>query len=89
MQQPEGPFCQSCSMPLKKDEDFGTNAGGSKSEEYCRYCYRDGEFTDPDITMEQMIERVASIMASLEKVPEARAKEIATTFIPQLKRWRG
>ncbi|MBU4293030.1 MAG: zinc ribbon domain-containing protein [Actinobacteria bacterium] len=33
------PFCQSCSMPMMKPEDFGTNADGSKNEEYCTYCF--------------------------------------------------
>ena len=28
-------ICQSCGMPLEKEDDFGTNANGSKSEEYC------------------------------------------------------
>ena len=37
-------FCQSCGMPLT-DEVLGTNADGSKSEEYCIYCYKDGAFT--------------------------------------------
>ena len=31
-------FCQSCGMPLT-DEVLGTNADGSKNEEYCMYCY--------------------------------------------------
>ena len=36
-------FCQSCGMPLT-DEVLGTNADGSKNEDYCMYCYRDGKF---------------------------------------------
>ena len=48
-------FCQSCAMPMMKDEDYGTNQDGSKNEEYCTYCYQSGAFT-ADITMEQMIE---------------------------------
>ena len=42
--QPAGPICQSCSMPLTKAEDFGMEAGGSRSDEYCQLCYRDGAF---------------------------------------------
>jgi len=30
MEFPQGPICQSCGMPLRKDEDFGTNQDGSK-----------------------------------------------------------
>ena len=47
-------FCQSCGMPLSP-EVLGTNADGSKSDEYCIYCYKDGAFTG-DFTMDQMIE---------------------------------
>ena len=37
--------CQSCGMPLKRDEKGGgTNADGSKSKMYCSYCYEKGEF---------------------------------------------
>ena len=29
----ETKFCQSCGMPLQKNEEFGTNHDGSKNEE--------------------------------------------------------
>ena len=50
-------FCQSCGMPLTEDV-LGTNADGSKNEDYCMYCYRDGKFLQ-DCTMEEMIEHCA------------------------------
>ena len=46
----EQKFCQSCGMPLT-NEILGTNADGSKNEDYCNYCYKDGKFTQ-DCTME-------------------------------------
>ena len=39
-------FCQSCGMPMEKDGDFGTNSDGGRNEDYCCYCYKEGEFTD-------------------------------------------
>ncbi|WP_317899930.1 zinc ribbon domain-containing protein [Aurantibacillus circumpalustris] len=37
--------CQSCGMPLKRDEKGGgSNADGSKSTMYCSYCFENGEF---------------------------------------------
>ena len=50
-------ICQSCGMPMKSDEDFGTNSDGSKNEEYCHFCYKEGKYTDEGITMEQKIEK--------------------------------
>ena len=35
----ERKFCQCCGMPLDKPEDAGTETNGSRSGEYCHYCY--------------------------------------------------
>lgn len=87
--QPQGPLCQSCGMPMSKPEDFGTNADLSTSKEYCQFCFRKGKFTDPNITMQQMIEKVAGFMVTLEKMPENDAKLMAKTSVPKLKRWQS
>lgn len=42
------PICQSCGMPLSKPEDFGTNADGSESKEYCGFCFQNGRFTEAE-----------------------------------------
>ena len=88
-EQPEGPFCQSCGMPMENEEVFGTNLDGSKNQEYCHYCFQNGEFTNADITMEEMSDLVAGFMAKEMKITENKAKEMAKNFIPQLKRWQG
>ena len=37
--------CQSCGMPLKRDEKGGgSNADGTINKMYCSYCYQNGEF---------------------------------------------
>jgi hypothetical protein len=83
---PQGIFCQSCSMPLQKPEDFGTNADGSKNQEYCQYCYQKGKFTEPEISMEQMIEKCTGIMKQMQ-MPKDQIEK-TRLFIPMLKRWR-
>jgi hypothetical protein len=36
--------CESCLMPLGKNlEDAGTEADGTKSTKYCKYCYQRGK----------------------------------------------
>lgn len=40
-------FCQSCAMPMTEE------LYGSKNEDYCIYCYENGEFT-ADISMEEI-----------------------------------
>lgn len=86
---PKGPFCQSCGMPMEKPDDFGSNADGLKINDYCHFCFENGAFTAPDITLEQMIERVAGIMVTKMNMPEAQTKAMANQFIPKLKRWQG
>ncbi len=58
-------FCQSCGMPLT-EEVLGTNADGSKNEDYCMYCYRDGQFLQ-DCTMEEMIEHCAQFIGAVNE----------------------
>lgn len=85
---PRGPYCQSCGMPLRRPEVFGTNADGSPSTEYCKFCYQNGAYTQPDITMEQMVEKIADIM-SRRGHDRAESKRKASTYITRLKRWRS
>ena len=83
---PKGPFCQSCGMPSSKDEKGGaTEADGTKSPDYCSRCYQDGAFTDPDMTVDQMIAKVKGKMQEMH-FPGFLAN-MFTKDIPKLKRW--
>jgi hypothetical protein len=73
---------------MGKPEDFGSNADGTRNEEYCHYCFQNGKFTTPDITMEQMIEMLVGMAAKMG-MTEAQARQMAETFIPMLKRWKN
>ena len=83
-----GPTCQSCSMPLEKKEDYGTELDGTKSAKYCNFCYKSGVFTEPNITMEQMIEKVIGIMMVEQVIQEDQVRHIAKIIIPTLERWK-
>jgi hypothetical protein len=88
LQSPPGPSCQSCSMPLSRPEDFGTDRSGSRVEDYCHFCYRDGAFLQPGIAMEQMITFCAGIMGRQGIMPEAEARALLAETLPRLKRWQ-
>ena len=79
--------CQSCGMPLGAGF-FGTNADGSETQEYCKFCFLEGEFTRPNLTLAQMIDMSVENMTHELKMPEEKARELATSFIPTLKRWQ-
>ena len=50
----EQKICQCCAMPID-ESTFGTEADGSKNQDYCLYCYKNGHFTK-NCTMDEMIE---------------------------------
>ena len=78
--------CQSCGMPLG-DGFYGTNKDGSKNSEYCTFCFQNGSFTNPHETLESMIQKSIDNMTKDLSMPEEKAKALAHSFIPQLKRW--
>jgi len=88
-EEPKGPYCQSCGMPLETPEDFGAAADGFRINDYCHYCFQDGAFTEPDISMNEMIDKCASITAQQEIMPEPQARALMADVIPKLKRWRA
>jgi len=80
--------CQSCGMPLKRDErGGGTNADGSKSHTYCSHCYASGRFTLPDITAREMQARVRDKLRE-HGIPRMFSW-VFTRRIPKLQRWSG
>lgn len=80
------PVCQSCGMPLNKEENRGTNLDRTTTEEFCKFCFLNGEFTNPNLTIEEQIQKCIEISKKLW-MPEDKAREIALNTIPKLKRW--
>ena len=79
--------CQSCGMPLKKDEQGGgTNADGSKSTMYCSKCYQNGAFVGSVKTAGEMQALVKG------KLKEMGFPSLVAWFftlnIPKLERWK-
>ena len=57
-----------------------------KIKYYCKYCYENGQFTNPHITLEEMEERVKSKMEEMKM--DADTISLAVSSLPNLKRWR-
>ena len=79
-------FCQSCTFPLENIDDRGTEKDGSKSDMYCKYCYQNGEFTETDMTLDQMME-IAETEMKKQDLPESIIKN-TIDMLPWLKRWQ-
>jgi len=80
-------FCQSCSMPLDNPSLMGTEKDGSKSEEYCVYCYQNGAFLNPGMSLEEMKRLVKEQMQKM-KIDETTIS-MAVSSLPFLKRWKA
>ena len=81
-------ICQSCGMPLKQDpEKGGSNADGTKSTDYCSYCYQHGEFTKPSFSVKEMQKFCITKMKEMG-IPRPLGW-LFTRNLPKLKRWAG
>lgn len=78
--------CQSCGIPLDSEEVKGTEKNGLKSNDYCKYCYENGTFSDPKMNLDDMKKNVKNQMKKLEL--HDYAIQNAITLLPQLKRWK-
>ena len=77
-------------MPMgQTDERYGTEADGSKSRDYCSYCYENGAFT-AQCTMEEMIDFcVEPMLESMPGMTEESARAMMQEQFPHLKRWQA
>ena len=79
-------ICQSCSMPLADESLLGTEKDGTKSHEYCKYCYQKGAFVNPGISLDQMTSFIQQKMKEMNI--DAPTTDKAVNMLPYLKRWK-
>lgn len=80
------PFCQSCGMALTTEEAKGTEKNGLKTNDYCKYCYEDSQFKNPDLHLDDMKNVVKTHMEK-KKLPHYMIQK-AINILPALKRWK-
>lgn len=81
--------CQSCSMPLMNEQDYGTESDETFSNIYCKYCYQQGNFTNPDATVESIAELGAKIVSDMYQIPADTAVNFVIEQVKVLYRWSG
>ena len=77
--------CQCCGMPLE-DESISKERDGFFNEEYCKWCYADGEYMYHD--MDDLIDICVSNMASEQFSPE-QARAYMQEMLPKLNYWKN
>ena len=77
-------ICQCCGM-LLEDSTLSREPDGSLNEEYCKWCYADGEFKYE--SPEQLIEFCVEHMAS-DAWPKEQVRSHMETVVLQLRHWK-
>lgn len=77
-------ICQCCGMPLE-DSDISKESDGLFNEEYCKWCYADGEYMYHD--MDDLIEVCVSHMANENFTPE-QVRKYMKEMLPNLNYWK-
>jgi len=70
-------------------EDIGTYSNGSRIADYCSFCFREGKFVDPDLNMQEMIDRVTGRLLTLRNMQNETAKGMLRAYIPALGGWKN
>jgi len=76
--------CQCCGMPLE-DELIGKNQDGTLNEDYCKWCYADGEYTYSD--MDELIDVCIPHMVK-EGFSAEQARAYMKEMLPKLDYWK-
>lgn len=75
-------------MPLSAEfGNFGTLADGTNQDEYCIFCFKDGNFTNPNQTLAEMIQSSIDFMTKEFGISVEKAEEMSSSVIPTLRRW--
>jgi len=77
-------ICQCCGMPLE-DENISKEPDGFFNEEYCKWCYADGNFCYT--SLEELTDFLVSHMAN-ENWPADQARAYFEQQLPELNYWK-
>lgn len=78
--------CQSCGMLLENQNNYHSFTNEEKDSIFCKNCYVNGEFTEPNLTFDEMKNKIKI------RCNELKVGKIATYFfiqrLSELNRWR-
>ena len=81
---PRNLICQCCGMPLE-DSNISRETDGLFNEEYCKWCYADGEYMYHN--MDELIEVCVANMAN-EAFPSVEVRAYLKKRLPTLDYWK-
>ena len=78
--------CQCCGMPLNDDGIISKEPDGSFNEDYCKWCYMDGQFAYT--SKDSLLDYLVGHMPNPENTPEAERRSQFDGYLSQLKYWK-
>ena len=78
-------FCQCCGMPLEEDGNISREPDGGFNEDYCKWCYADGQFAYPD--MDSLIDFLVTSFAN-DSFPPETARAYYKEHLVKLNHWK-
>lgn len=82
---PRSLICQCCGMPLD-DTTISKEKDGTFNEEYCKWCYTDGQFTYK--SLDELIDFLSGHMAN-ENFTAEQVREYLSAQLPNLNFWKA
>ena len=79
-------ICQCCGMPLNEDDSISREADGSYNEDYCKWCYANGEFAYQ--TKQALLDFLFSHMPAPKDGTEEERRRQFDLYLSQLKHWK-
>lgn len=78
--------CQCCGMPLNEDGLFSREPDGSYNEDYCKWCYANGEFAYQ--SKESLLDYLVANMPNPDNADEETRRNQFDLYLSQLKHWK-
>ena len=79
-------ICQCCGMPLSEDSFISREVDGSYNEDYCKWCFANGEFVYK--SKDSLIDYLVGHMPNPENLKDEERRIQFNLYLSQLKHWK-
>jgi len=79
-------ICQCCGMPLSEDSLISREPDGSYNEDYCKWCYADGDFAYK--SKDSLLDFLVSHTPNPNQLTEEERRIQFDSYLLQLKHWK-
>ena len=83
---PRSLICQCCGMPLTEDGMISREKDSSFNEDYCMWCYADGNFAYD--SKESLLDFLIAHMPNPENQPDESRRRMYDGYLSRLKHWK-